>query len=197
MLGHDNVTDDDETVAQPSLFQHGKEAVAAARRAKKWETPIARTRDKVQVMRAIVAVQAPRGITSLAYQQHRSPPLQKAQGWGTHSFVMGKKKHQDRERLGHPPEALTTQSLPWNSGGKTFVKYVVGGEVLLGGVGCGIGLFVGSAPGCGVGAIATLGDPAGQLVVFASAGYEAGAAISEAGEKRDAAWQLYNSMCVN
>ena len=40
-------------------------------------------------------------------------------------------------------------------------------------------------------------EPVGQLVIFVGAGYEAGAALSEAEAARDAAWHMYNSMCVN
>ena len=34
--------------------------------------------------------------------QYRHPPLQKAQGWGTHRFTMGM-EIKTAESLGHPP----------------------------------------------------------------------------------------------
>ena len=37
--------------------------------------------------------------------QYRHPPLQKAQGWGTHRFTMGM-EIKTAESLGHPPRRV-------------------------------------------------------------------------------------------
>ena len=132
MLRHDNVADDHETAAQPSLFKHRKETVAAARRAKKWETPIARTRDKVQVMRAIVAVQAARH-NKLSVPAASQPTLAKSARMGHPLSVMGKEEHQDRERLGHPPVNVVSSS---ENALRPAVKAMLGeGEVAAQGAG--------------------------------------------------------------
>ena len=73
-----------------SLFKHGKEAVAASSRPKKRETPVARTRDKVQVMRAIVAMQAARH-DKLNVPAASQPTLAKSARMGHPISVMGKK----------------------------------------------------------------------------------------------------------
>jgi hypothetical protein len=53
MFRHHNVSDDHESVALPGLFQNRKKTVAGSRGIKKWKSPVARTSNKVQVMRAI------------------------------------------------------------------------------------------------------------------------------------------------
>ena len=73
MLRHDHVPDNHEPVALPRLFQNREEAVAAALRAQKRQSPVARASDKVQVMRAVGAMQSA-GHNSPCYGQHRTRP---------------------------------------------------------------------------------------------------------------------------
>jgi RHS repeat-associated protein len=58
MFRHDDVPDDYEPVTVAGLLQHGEEAITAARRAQKRQSPVTRTGDKVQVMSAVGAMQA-------------------------------------------------------------------------------------------------------------------------------------------
>jgi len=60
MFRHHEISHDYQAVALASLFEHGEKAVAAPRGAQKREAAIARTRDKVQVTGAVVAMQAAR-----------------------------------------------------------------------------------------------------------------------------------------
>ena len=101
MLGHDNVADDHETVAQPSLFQHRKEAVTTPCQAKKSKAPVAGTRDKVQMMRAIVAMQSARH-NQLNVSAASQPTLAKSARVGHPRFRYGKGKT-SRPRKAGPP----------------------------------------------------------------------------------------------
>jgi hypothetical protein len=60
VLGHDDVSDNHEPVTLAGLFENVEEAVTAARGAEKRQSPIARTGDKVQMMRAVSAMQSAR-----------------------------------------------------------------------------------------------------------------------------------------
>ena len=53
MFWHDHVSDDYESIPPSHLFENGKEAVAATSSAQEWQSPITRTGDKVQMVRAI------------------------------------------------------------------------------------------------------------------------------------------------
>src|SRR5208282_400008 len=89
MLGHDHVSHHHEAVALAGLFQHRKEAVAAARRAKKGQAAVAGTRDKVQVMRAVVTMEAA-GHDKLRLPAASPPTLAKSARMGHPLSVMGK-----------------------------------------------------------------------------------------------------------
>jgi hypothetical protein len=56
--GIHHIAHDDEAITLASLFQNRQEGIAAARRAQKRQSPVARGSDKVQVMSAIGAMQA-------------------------------------------------------------------------------------------------------------------------------------------
>ena len=55
---HDDVANDHEPVSLAYLLQNREEAVAAASRIEKRQSPVARASDKVQVMRAVGAMQS-------------------------------------------------------------------------------------------------------------------------------------------
>jgi hypothetical protein len=57
---HHDISHNDEPVALAGLFQDGEQSVAAARRTQKWRSAITRTRDKVQLVGAVVATPAAR-----------------------------------------------------------------------------------------------------------------------------------------
>src|SRR5450755_1367393 len=91
VLGPDNISDDHETIALARLFQNGEETVAGPRRTKKSGSPVVRTSDKVQVVRAVSAMQA------AGHKAHGTgsivPALAKTQGRGTHGSVTGRNQH--------------------------------------------------------------------------------------------------------
>jgi hypothetical protein len=58
MFRHNNVSHNHESVSLAHLLEDGKEAVAATRPLQKWQSAITGTSDKVQVVRAIGAMQA-------------------------------------------------------------------------------------------------------------------------------------------
>lgn len=58
MFGHNDISHDHEFVPLAHLLENLKETVAVTRPAQKWQSSIARARDKVQVMRAVSAIQA-------------------------------------------------------------------------------------------------------------------------------------------
>ncbi len=58
VLRHDDIAYDDETVALAGLFQDRKEMIATNDGAEPGHSPITRTRDKVQVIRAVAAGKA-------------------------------------------------------------------------------------------------------------------------------------------
>jgi hypothetical protein len=58
VFGHNDVSHQHEAVALARLFHNREEAVAASRAAEERASPVARTSDKVQVMRAISAMQS-------------------------------------------------------------------------------------------------------------------------------------------
>src|ERR1700692_4859915 len=58
MLRHDHIADHDEAVALASLFENGEKSIAGFVGSKKWQSPITRAGDKVQVVSAVGAVQA-------------------------------------------------------------------------------------------------------------------------------------------
>jgi hypothetical protein len=96
---HYDVADDDESVALARLFQNREEAVAAASGAQKRQSPVAGAGDKVQVMRAVTAMQTaghdkPHDTGSIV------PALAKNARTGHPQFRNGKGKD---GRLGHPP----------------------------------------------------------------------------------------------
>ena len=100
MFRHDHVAHRREAVAHARLFQNRQESIAAARRTEERQSPIARAGDKVQVMSAVSAMQtAGHGKAMVSAASH--PPLQKAQGRGTHRSGTGRKTAP--ERLGHAP----------------------------------------------------------------------------------------------
>ena len=60
MLRHYDISHHHKPVALAGLFYHGEEAVAAPSGAQKRQAAAARTRDKVQVIGTVVAMQAAR-----------------------------------------------------------------------------------------------------------------------------------------
>ena len=90
MFGHDHVSHHHKSVTLPRLLKDGEEAVSRWRRVQQGPAAVAGTRDKVQVMRAVSAMQAARRYSMVSAASY--PPLQKSQGRGTRSFEMGKKK---------------------------------------------------------------------------------------------------------
>jgi hypothetical protein len=58
MFRHNHIPDDYEPVTLAGLFQNREEGIAAARRAQKRQSPVARGSDKVQVMSAVGPMQA-------------------------------------------------------------------------------------------------------------------------------------------
>ena len=82
VLGHHDVSNDDEPVAQACLFQNGEEVVAALGGAESLFSPVTGTRDKVQVVRAVVAVEVARHNSEYRFEGVYSHPS-KNEGWGT------------------------------------------------------------------------------------------------------------------
>jgi hypothetical protein len=90
VFGHDSVTDDHKTILPACLFENGEEAVAGASGSKRGQSSITRIGDKVQLMSTTSAMQSGgHGRTMVSVASH--PPLQKAQGRGTHSIETGEK----------------------------------------------------------------------------------------------------------
>ena len=92
MLWHHNITHDHEPITLAGLFQHRNEGIAASRRTEKWQSPITRAGNKVQVMSAVGAMQAaghdkPHGIGCIV------PALAKNARTGHPQFRNGKEKH--------------------------------------------------------------------------------------------------------
>jgi len=83
MLWHHDVSHNHETVTLAGLFENGNEPVTAARSAQLRYTAIAGAGDKVQVVRAVTTMQSGRH-ENISYRRWWYPPLQKAQGRGTH-----------------------------------------------------------------------------------------------------------------
>ena len=81
------------------LFQNRKEAVAAARRAQKGQSPVTRTGDKVQMMSPIRAMQAA-GHDNAHRTGSIVPALANNARTGHPQFRNGKERH---GRMGHPP----------------------------------------------------------------------------------------------
>ena len=102
MFGHNNVTDHHEAVALPSLFEHGEEAVAAARGTKQRQAAVAGTRDKVQMMSALVTMQSARH-DKLSLPAASPPTLAKNARMGHPRFRYGKGRTRRSGSLGHPP----------------------------------------------------------------------------------------------
>ena len=75
MLEHHYIADYNKTETLTGLFQNVQEPVACPRRAQKRQSPVTRAGDKVQVMRAVGAMQAA-GMNISWYRQ-------KSQGRGT------------------------------------------------------------------------------------------------------------------
>ena len=67
MFRHDDVSHDDEAIAFTGVFQDREESVAVANCAQKRRSPVTRAGDKVQVTRAVSAIQAAR------HDTHNSP----------------------------------------------------------------------------------------------------------------------------
>jgi len=91
MFRHHYVSDHHKAVPLTRLLKNRKEAVASLRRIQQRQSLVTRTGDKVQVVRAVGAMQA-RGHNNPMISAASYPPLQKAQGRGTHSFETGRKK---------------------------------------------------------------------------------------------------------
>ncbi len=96
---HHDITHDHEPITLAGLFQNLNEGITASRSAEKWQSPITRAGDKVQVMRAVGAMQA-----AGHDKPHRTgsivPALAKNARTGHPQFRNGKGKH---GRAGHPP----------------------------------------------------------------------------------------------
>jgi len=91
-----------ETISLAHLFENGKESVAGARSAQERQSAIAGTGDKVQVMRAVGAMQAAGHEKSsrkiLWYRQRRARPCKKRKDGAPRSFETGNGK---TTRMGH------------------------------------------------------------------------------------------------
>jgi len=98
MFRHYDVPDDHEPVALAGLFQNREEAVAAARRAQKRQSPVAGAGDKVQVMSAVSAMQAA-GHSKSYGTGSIVPTLAKNARTGHPQFRYGK---EEGGKLGHP-----------------------------------------------------------------------------------------------
>src|SRR5208282_301520 len=105
MFRHDDKPYHHKAVSFAGLLQHGKQTVAAPRRAQKWEAPIARTRDKVQLIGAVVAMQAARHDQENAISSIAAHPCKKRKD-GAPAFHYGKEERQVSKRLGHPKHVL-------------------------------------------------------------------------------------------
>jgi hypothetical protein len=86
MFRHDHISDDHKAIALARLFENREEAVAGSRGAQFGQPAVAGTRDKVQVIGAVSAMQARRH-ERLMIQRASFPPLQKTQGRGTHGSL--------------------------------------------------------------------------------------------------------------
>src|ERR1017187_4267156 len=102
MFRHDNISHNHEAVAPARLFQHAEEAVAPACGAQKWPAAVTRTGDKVQVMSAVVAMEAARHDEPYATSSIAAHPCKKRKD-GAPSFHFGKKESRAWRRVGHPP----------------------------------------------------------------------------------------------
>jgi hypothetical protein len=99
MFRHDDIADDDKAITLARLFQDREESVPGARRTEEGQSPVAGTRNKVQVMRTVRAMQA-RGHDKAIVSAASYPPLQKTQepalsvveGTGHPQFRNGKEK---------------------------------------------------------------------------------------------------------
>jgi len=91
---HHDIGDNHEPVTLARLFQNREEAVAAARRAQKRQSPVARAGDKVQMMGAVTAMQS---------AGHNKPN-------GSRSIVPALRKQ--RERRGTHRVSLAAMSKP-------------------------------------------------------------------------------------
>jgi len=60
VLRHDDVSDQDESVAAPYLLEHTQKKVAVARIAQQWLTPVAAGGDEVEITGSVVAAQTRR-----------------------------------------------------------------------------------------------------------------------------------------
>ena len=82
VLGHHDISDDDEPVTQACLFQNSEEAVALLCRAQFRPSPVTGIRDKVQIVRAAVAVEVAQHRSESRLEGVDSHPS-KNEGWGT------------------------------------------------------------------------------------------------------------------
>jgi hypothetical protein len=76
VLRHNHIADDDKVITHACLFENGEESFAGPYGFQKWQSVVAGTGDKVQVVRTIGAMQAARH-TSPCYRQHRTRPCKK------------------------------------------------------------------------------------------------------------------------
>ena len=82
VLGHHDISDDDEPVTQACLFQNSEEGVALLCRAQFRPSPVTGIRDKVQIVRAAVAVEVAQHRSESRLEGVDSHPS-KNEGWGT------------------------------------------------------------------------------------------------------------------
>ena len=66
VFGHDYISDYHKAVALPGLFQQVEEKCAPLRFPEQWQAAVATASDEMQVVRAIVSVQAPGHASRLA-----------------------------------------------------------------------------------------------------------------------------------
>jgi len=104
VLGHVDVSHDHEPVTLAGLFENVEEAVAAAGGAEKGQSLIAGAGDKVQVMRAVSAMQSARhendGTDSIA-----AHPCKERKD-GAPTFQIGKES-KDKQKGGPPARPAT------------------------------------------------------------------------------------------
>jgi hypothetical protein len=110
VLGHDDVSHNHEPVTLASLFENVNEAVAASGGAEKRQSSIAGTGDKVQVMRAVRAMQSARHHTHGTDSISTRPCKKRKDGAPT--FRIGKELK--KKNKGGPPALSVSLSLSNN-----------------------------------------------------------------------------------
>ena len=101
VLRHDHISHYHELIALPRLFENGEESVTGSCGLQQWQSVVARTSDKVQMVRTVSTMQAA-GHNSLCYRQPRTRPCKKRKD-GAPAVSKGERKSKSQARATRPP----------------------------------------------------------------------------------------------